>query len=325
MTSPSTSQEFQSPNINRELRRSTRVRFHNTRLRDFIALAKTDEPKRYSEACINPEWVKAMKQEYQAIMDNKTWVLTELPPGANLLETKWIYKAKKGASGKVEKLKARLVVKGYMQIAGEDYDETFAPVVRWCTIHVIVAIAKQKSWKIYHMDVKAAFLNGDLKETVYIAQPEGFIITGKEHLVCLLQKALYGLKQSPRTWWETIGEKLASLGLTRSEYNYNLFYSRNSIGIVLVIIYVDDILVTSNNDDRVNSVRRNLSQEYCMTDLGKLAYYIGVEYAEHSDGIILTQRTYIGKMLRELGMANAKPVNRVVIPGIRMPFGRRTG
>jgi hypothetical protein len=239
-----------------------------------------------------------MQQEHQAIMESKTWALTKLPPRANLLETKWIYKAKRGASGKTEKLKARLVVKGYMQLAGEDYYETFAPVVKWCTIHILVAIATQKDWKIYHMDVKATFLNGPLKEIVYIVQPEGFVITGKEHLVCLLHKALYGLKQSPHTWWGTIGMKLASFGLIRSEYDYNLFYSKNTTGIAVVIIYVDDILVTRNDNIRMDSIRKSLSQEYSMIDLGELAYYIGVEYAKHDDGIMLTQRTYIEKTLK---------------------------
>jgi hypothetical protein len=205
-----------------------------------------EEPTRYSEACINPTWVEAMAQEYQAIINNRTWDLTELPLGANLLETKWIYKAKKGASGHIEKLKARLVVKGYMQHAGQDYDETFAPVVKWSSIHVLVTIATQKNWNIYHMDVKAAFLNGELKETVYVAQPEGFIVPRKEYLVCLLRKALYGLKQSPRTWREMIGAN-------------NLFYSQKSTGIAIVIIYVDDLLVTGNDTDRVDQIRNSLS------------------------------------------------------------------
>jgi hypothetical protein len=169
-----------------------------------------------------------MQQEYQAIISNRTWDLVELPPRTNLLEMKWIYKAKKGTNGKTEKLKTKLVGKGYMQHAEEDYDETFAPVVKWCTIHVLVIVAMQKNWHIYHMDVKSAFLNGEFKEIVYVAQPEGFVVPGKEKLVCLLHKALYGLKQSPRTWWETIGTKLASLGLVRSEYDYNLFYSQSS-------------------------------------------------------------------------------------------------
>lgn len=139
-----------------------------------------------------------MRQELDAIEANKTWELVTLPPGHKTIGVKWIFKLKKDAEGRIVKHKARLVAKGYAQEYGVDFDEVYAPVTRLETVRLLLALAAKSEWEVHHLDVKTAFLNGDLKEEVYVSQPEGFEISGQEHMVYRLWKALYGLRQAPR-------------------------------------------------------------------------------------------------------------------------------
>ena len=150
------------------------------------------------------EWKTTMEQEYESIIRNNTWELVELPSWKQTIGCKWLYKPKINVDGTRDKLKARLVAKGYSQKEGIDYEETFAPVAKLNTIRMLISLATKKHWMIHQLDVKSAFLNGELKEEVYLEQPEGFVQKGKEHLVCRLKKALYGLKQAPRSWYENI-------------------------------------------------------------------------------------------------------------------------
>ncbi|CAA6656933.1 unnamed protein product [Spirodela intermedia] len=139
-----------------------------------------------------------MEEEMASIEENRTWSLVDLPHGRRAIGLKWVYKVKRDENGAVAKYKARLVVKGYAQRQGIDYDEVFAPVARLDTVRLLIALAAHEGWEVHHMDVKSAFLNGDLKEEVYVEQPAGFISTGNEHKVFKLKKALYDLHQAPR-------------------------------------------------------------------------------------------------------------------------------
>ena len=139
-----------------------------------------------------------MKTKIDVIERNGTWKLTELPEAKKAIGVKWVFRTKFNSDGSIFKHKARLVVKGFAQVVGVDYGDTFAPVTRHDTIRLLLALAGQMGWKVYHLDVKSAFLNGILLEEIYVQQPEGFEVTGHEHKVYKLQKALYGLKQAPR-------------------------------------------------------------------------------------------------------------------------------
>ena len=161
---------------------------------------------------------------------------------------KWVYRTKLNANGSINKYKARLVVKGYAQIFGVDYSDTFAPVARLDTIRLLLAIAAQKGWKVFQLDVKLAFLNGVLQEEVYVDQPEGFVKQGEEDKVYLLKKALYGLKQAPRAWYSRIDDHLLSLGFIKSLSEVTLYIKHKSNDILIVSLYVDDLLVTGNNE-----------------------------------------------------------------------------
>jgi hypothetical protein len=156
------------------------------------------EPDNYEEAQQNPSWQKAMEEEIFMIEKNKTWELVDRPGDKNIIGVKWIFRTKLNADSSINKFKARLVVKGYAQVYGVDYSDTFAPVARMDTIRLLLVVAAHRNWKVFQLDVKSAFLNGVLQEEIYVEQPAGFVVQGKADKVYLLKKALYGLKQAPR-------------------------------------------------------------------------------------------------------------------------------
>ena len=162
-----------------------------------IALLSTIEPQCFNEANKDKDWVAAMNEELDQIEKNSTWELVPRASNKNIIGSKWVFKNKSNEQGKIVRNKARLVCKGYAQVEGQDFDETFAPVARMEAIRMFLAYACHKRFKVYQMDVKSAFLNGNLEEEVYMEQPEGFSLTDKPDYVCKLKKALYGLKQEP--------------------------------------------------------------------------------------------------------------------------------
>ena len=199
---------------------STRERRPPNRLGEWVTVASEDiaEPTTVREALSGPyaeQWHKAMQQEINSLHKHDVWTLTELPEGRKVIGSKWVFKVKHNADGSVEKHKARLVAQGFSQKHGVDYDETFSPVVRFESIRTVIALAVKKGLKMHQMDVKTAFLYGELEEEVYMRQPEGFVVEGQEHLVCKLNKSLYGLKQSPRCWNHVLDEHLQSMDLLK--------------------------------------------------------------------------------------------------------------
>ncbi|KAL0312270.1 UNVERIFIED_CONTAM: Retrovirus-related Pol polyprotein from transposon RE2 [Sesamum radiatum] len=184
------------------------------------------EPESFEAAAKHEVWVQAMKEEIKMIEKNDTWELAERPKDKEVIGVKWIYKTKLNADGSIQKHKARLVAKGYSQLPGIDYTETFAPVARLDTIRALVAIAANKKWKIYQMDVKSAFLNGYIDEEIYVEQPQGFVAKGCEEKVLRLKKALYGLKQAPRAWYSRIDNYFMNQGFRRSLSEPTLYVKR---------------------------------------------------------------------------------------------------
>ena len=175
-------------------------------------LCDAEEPKSFAEALESEQWKEAMQQEIDSIHKNHTWDLVDLPEGKKPIGTKWVFKVKRKSDGQIDRYKAQLVVKGYAQQKGIDYDETFAPTSCASTMRSLVVVAAYHGWKVHQMDIKTAFLNGDLQEEVYVDQPSGFIEQGQEKKVCRLRKALYGLKQAPRAWYEKIHAYLLGQG-----------------------------------------------------------------------------------------------------------------
>ena len=201
------------------------------------------EPENFEEANAEKDWRKAMEDEVHSIEKNDTWQLVDKPEDKEVIGVKWIYKAKLNPDGSVQKKKARLVAKGYSQQPGIDYNETFAPVARFDTIRTLVAVAAHKGWNLYQLDVKSAFLNRELKEEVYVQQPEGFVKEGHEGKVYKLKKALYGLKQAPRTWYSQIDSYFLDQGFERSKSEATLYVKKQgSVNILIVALYVDNLL-----------------------------------------------------------------------------------
>ena len=204
-----------------DLRRSTRQSFKRKYLDDHVLLAEEEgerlllclnhEPFDFNEAKESKEWIQACEEEIHSITKNDTWNLMELPLGVKPIGLKWVFKIKRNSDGSINKYKARLVAKGYVQKYGVDFEEVFAPVARIETMRLLVNLAASNGWEIHHLDVKTAFLHGELKETVYVTQPEGFKEKGHEDKVYKLNKALYGLRQAPRAWNNKLNRVLKKL------------------------------------------------------------------------------------------------------------------
>jgi len=235
------------------------------------------EPADFEEAKMDQNWIAAMKEELFMIERNKTWELVDRPQNRKVIGVKWVYRTKLNADGSINKHKARLVVKGYAQIFGVDYSDTFAPVARLDTIRLLLAVAAQENWKVYQLDVKSAFLNGFLQEEIYVEQPEGYIKEGEEDKVCLLKKALYGLKQAPRAWYSRIDEHLQNLGFAKSFSKSTLYVKQNGAIILIISLYVDDLLVTGNNTSLVEKFKQEMMKVFEMTDLGLMTFFLGME------------------------------------------------
>jgi hypothetical protein len=188
-----------------------------------LNLVIDSEPSTFEEATKHKVWKDAMIEEYESILKNDVWEEVRRPQGKSVVTSKWLYKIKHATNGSVEKFKARFVARGFSQKEGIDYDEIFAPVSRYTSIRIIISLASVFDWKLHQMNVKTAFLNGEVEQEVYIEQPEGFVIHGKESHVCKLKKALYGLKQAPRAWYGRIDSFLQSLGFSKSIADPNLY------------------------------------------------------------------------------------------------------
>ena len=187
-----------------------------------------------------------MQDELDALSQNHTWDVVPCPPFVKPIGCKWIYSIKLNSDGTLARYKARLVALGNRQEYGIDYDETFAPVAKMTTVRTLLAIAASQSWPLYQMDVKNAFLHGDLKEDVYMRLPQGVssIITGA---VAKLRRSLYGLKQAPRAWFEKFQHALRHLGFHPSSYDPSMFLHHASTGITILLVYVDDIIITGTD------------------------------------------------------------------------------
>ncbi|KAJ0869676.1 putative RNA-directed DNA polymerase [Helianthus annuus] len=273
------------------------------------------EPVNYKEASESKEWMCAMKEELNSLEKHKTWTLTDLPGGKQAIGLKWVFKVKMDAHGQVNRYKARLVAKGYVQEYGINFEETFSPVARFETIRLILSLAAQRGWLVYQFDVKSAFLNGYLQEEVYVSQPPGFEVKGKEDKVFKLHKALYGLKQAPKAWYSRIDTFFTENGYARSLNEPTMYVKRGNAGEILIIcLYVDDIIYTSSSQKMVEQFKKEMIQEFDMSDIGVLQYFLGLEVIQGPDGIFLSQKKYTVELLKKFGMASCKeaatPMNK---------------
>ncbi|RVW57733.1 Retrovirus-related Pol polyprotein from transposon RE1 [Vitis vinifera] len=252
------------------------------------AISSVSLPKSTHEALSHPGWRQAMVDEMAALHSNGTWDLVVLPSSKSTVGYHWVYAVKVGPDGQVDRLKARLVAKGYTQL-----------------------------------DIKNAFLHGDLAEEVYMEQPPGFVAQGESGLVCRLRRSLYGLKQSPRAWFSRFSSVVQEFGMLRSTADHSVFYHHNSLGqCIYLVVYVDDIVITGSDQDGIQKLKQHLFTHFQTKDLGKLKYFLGIEIAQSSSGVVLSQRKYALDILEETGMLDYKPVDTPMDPNVKLVPGQ---
>ena len=226
----------------------------------------------------------------------------------NIVGCKWVFRIKRKADGSIERYKARLVAKGFHQQPGIDFGETYSPVVKPITIRTVLTIAVTAGWPIHQIDVSNAFLHGVLQEDVYMSQTPGFAHPKFPNAVCKLHKALYGLKQAPRAWFSRLSTRLHELGFHGSKSDSSLFILRNTTLVIYVLIYVDDIIITSPNRGAISQLIQGLHSEFALKDLGPLHFFLGVEATWENGGLRLSQQRYISDLLNKTNMSQAKPI-----------------
>ncbi|CAJ2678277.1 unnamed protein product [Trifolium pratense] len=281
-----------------------------------LSLLTDQEPNSYAEASQSECWVKAMQSELNALANNHTWKIVDLPAGVKPIGSKWVYKIKRKADGSIDRYKARLVAKGYNQIEGIDYFETFSPVAKMTTIRTVLAIASIQRWHVHQLDVDNAFLHGDLDEDVYMKIPQG--LEGVQpNKTCKLIKSLYGLKQASRQWYAKLSHFLTTIGYTQMPSDPTLFTKSNQSEFTSLLVYVDDIVLAGNCLAEIQVTKSKLHEAFGIKDIGVLKFFLGLEVAHSEQGITLCQRKYCLDLLNETGNLGCKPSSIPMDPSHR--------
>jgi hypothetical protein len=253
------------------------------------------------------DWVLAMQEELNNFTRNEVWHLVPRP-NQNVVGTNWVFRNKQDEHGVVTRNKARLVAKGYSQVEGLDFGETYAPVARLESIRILLAYATYHGFKLYQMDVKSAFLNGPIKEEVYVEPPPGFEDSEYPNHVYKLSKALYGLKQAPRAWNECLRDFLIANGFKVGKADPTLFTKTIENDLFVCQIYVDDIIFGSSNKSTCEEFSRIMVQKFEMSMMGVLKYFLGFQVKQLQEGTFISQTKYIQYIPTKFGMKDAKPI-----------------
>lgn len=279
------------------IRRSTHIRApprsHDSYVRVDLAeffIATTEEGSEqlsFQEAQYDLRWISAMQSEFNSILKNNSWDLVPLPPRVCPISARWIYKVKLGINGGPARHKARIVACGFEQQHGVNFQETFASTIWWESIRLVIGLAEHHSWPIYHMDVATEFLNRYIHDDVFMLQPPRCITPGSEHLVCMLNWSLHGLKQSPRAWYSRIDSFLRNKGMSRKQADSNVYYTTHVSSAVMLVLYVDDLLITGSDPHAIATLKRLLQKEFKMVELSLIQKFLGVQFLQTDGGILL--------------------------------------
>jgi hypothetical protein len=274
---------------------------------EHYSFVSSIEPYRVEDALRDSDWVLAMQEELNNFTRNEVWHLVPRP-NQNVVGTKWVFRNKQDEHGVVTRNKARLVAKGYSQVEGLDFGETYAPVARLESIRILLAYATYHGFKLYQMDVKSAFLNGPIKEEVYVEQPPGFEDGEYPNHVYKLSKALYGLKQAPRAWYECLRDFLIFNDFKVRKADPTLFTKTFANELFVCQIYVDDIIFRSTNKYTCEEFSRIMVQKFDMSMMGELKYFLGFQVKQIQEGTFISQTKYIQDILTKFGMKDVKPI-----------------
>ena len=286
-------------------------------IEEYLAAAVEQEvkqsPQSAQEAMQGPhceKWKKAMKSEMDSLKENGVFEIVDRPAGKKVIKSKWVFRVKTNELGEIEKYKARVVAKGFSQVEGIDYDQTFSPTVRFESIRQLVAMGASSGMRMHQMDVTTAFLYAPLEETVYMEQPEGTVEEGNEGKVMRLLKCLYGLKQSPRQWNICIDTALKQLGFVRLKSDVGIYVKGEGEGAVYIALYVDDLFMVGMQPKNIEVVKQGLGKEFKMKDLGEARFLLGIEIRRQKNGdVFLVQEKYARDVLSRFNMEGCKSVS----------------
>jgi hypothetical protein len=260
--------------------------------RDLARLSKSEQA----------EWKHACQEQLEALRQRNVFELVDKPKGKRVVKNRWVFDVKPDG-----RKRARLVARGFSQIEGVNFDQIFSPVVRYETARLICALAALEKWHISTLDVRNAYLYGELSEEIYIEQPEGYKAPGKEHKVLHLHKALYGLKQAGLTWWRTLDRSMKDLGFRRLVSDAGLFIKYDNGERIVVVVYVDDALFCGPNKAKVLKAKQDFMSKWECRDLGDATDFLRMRITRKGDKLSLDQVDYLDKILDRFGMVNSKP------------------
>ncbi|GJW29376.1 retrovirus-related pol polyprotein from transposon TNT 1-94 [Tanacetum coccineum] len=262
----------------------------------YDAFLTAVKPKTYKDTLTQACWIEAMQEEINEFERLKVWELVPRPDKVMVITLKWVYKVKLDELGGILKIKARLVARGYRQEEGIDFEESFAPVARLEAIRIFLAFAAHMNMVVYQMDVKTAFLNGNLREEVYVSQPDGFVDKDNPYHVYKLKKALYGLKQALRTWYDMLDGK----------------------ELLLVQIYVDDIIFAASTPELCDLFSKIMCLKFKMSMMGKISFFLGLQISQSPRGIFINQSKYALESLKKYGFDSCDPVDTPMVEKSQM-------
>lgn len=276
---------------------------------EFAMMAVCEEPTTYHEAMNSHDrnnWIEAMNDEYSSLIKNKTWMLVNQPINQKVIDNRWVFKIKENPNGTIERYKARLVVRGFTQQYGVNYEETFSPVAKFTSIRAILSLVAIEKLKIKQFDVKTAFLNGDLEEDIYMKQPIGF--DDNSGKVCKLLKSLYGLKQASRCWNHTFTNFIKGFGFKSSDADPCVFVRSIDNKKVILAIYVDDGLVAAESDSEIDIILHEMQKSFEIK-VFESKCFLGIEIEKNNDCIFIHQAAYAKKVLNKFRMFDCNPVS----------------
>ncbi|CAJ2645756.1 unnamed protein product [Trifolium pratense] len=300
-----------------QLRRSNRQRQPSTRYNsdEYVTLTDEGEPEYFQEAMEsdeNQKWLDAMNDEMKSLHDNHTYDLVKLPKGKRALENWWIYRVKHESNSESPRYKARLVVKGFRQRKGVDFNEIFSPVVKMSSIRTVLGLAATLDLEVEQMDVKTVFLHGDLEEEIYMKQPDGFQVKGKEDYVCRLRKSLYGLKQAPMQWYKKFESVMSEQGYKKTTSDHCVFVRKIfNDDFIILLLYVDDMLIVGKNISNIDRLKKQLGESFAMKDMGEAKQILGIRITRDikEKKLWMSQEHYIKRVLQRFQMENSKAVS----------------
>jgi len=307
------------------LRRSTRISKPVTKYGFLAELQNAMNPKvhipnSYDEAIKSKEkehWIEAMENEINSLSSSDTWKIVDLPAGRKAIGCRWVYDIKTDIEGNIIRFKARLVAQGYKQKYMIDFDETYSPVIDYVTLRALLSIAISNQFQVKQTDYHTAYLNGVLKEIIYMKQPPGFS-SSDANQVCLLHKAIYGLKQSGRTWFKTIDELIRRKGFTSSISDRCLYFKNGKEKLVVILLYVDDVLIMGRNLKEVEEIQSSITEEFKARDLGNAKIFLNWELEFTSKKLIISQTKYIRKTLDLFDIKHNQKVSTPMLPNVKL-------